>query len=71
MRVRISSYAGMGSDDQLVETEIDDLVVAYGQVEGRKYVALGRNVSKLRKLFESSNRHGTVAIMKQVFEVDE
>lgn len=71
MRVRISSYAGMGGDDQLVEAEIGDFVIAYGQVGGRKYVALDRNVSRLKKLFESSNRHRTVAIVKQVFEVDE
>ena len=71
MRVRISSYIGMEGDDQLVEAEIDGFMVAYGQVGGRKYVALDRNVQKLKKLFKSSNRHGAVVIAKQAFEVDE
>jgi len=69
MRVRISSYRRLDSQDYLIEVFLDDALLAYGSVDGRRYVALGRSVSKLRKLFESSNDTGVVMVRKYAYRV--
>jgi len=69
MEVKISSYRKIDSQDYLVEVFFNDASLAYGSVDGRKYVALGRSVSKLKKLFESSGGTGVVVVRKYAYRV--
>jgi hypothetical protein len=71
MRVRISSYRKLDSQDYLIEVSLDNTSLSYGMVSGRKHVALGRNVSKLRKLFESSGDSGIIMVRKYAYRVVE
>jgi ribosomal protein L24E len=69
MRVKVSSYRSAGNGgDYLLEVSIDGALLAYASIKGRKYVALGRNTSALRRLFESSGSD-IVVIRKYVYEV--
>jgi len=68
MEAKISSHRKLGSQDYLIEVLLGNATLAYGQVNGRKYVALGRNVSKLRKLFDSGGS-GIVLARKYVYKV--
>jgi hypothetical protein len=70
MRVRISSYKKLDSQDYLIEVSLDNTSLSYGMVSGKKYVALGKNVSRLRKLFESPDS-GIVMVRKYAYRVIE
>ena len=67
MEAKISSHRKLDSQDYLIEVLLGNAPLAYGQVNGRKYVALGKNVSKLRKLFSGGS--GIVLVRKHVYKV--
>jgi hypothetical protein len=70
VRVKVSSYVRLGEPrDYLIVAVIDGFPVAYGSIEGRRWVALGRNAPRLRGLFKS--RGGVVVERRYVYEVGE
>jgi len=76
MRVKVSSYWSAGNGgDYLLEVSIDGALLAYASIKGRKYVALGRNVSTLKRLFQSEKTSDVVVARSYVYlvegEVDE
>jgi hypothetical protein len=67
LRLKITVRKALGSEDYLVEAKDGGVMMAYGHLGGRKFVALGQNVSKLRRMFHDSS--GSSIIESYVFEV--
>ena len=69
MRLKLTARRSLSSGDYLVEAKVEGLSLAYGVVKGRKTVALGQNVPRLRKAFQDAV--GEAVLTSYVFEVGE
>ena len=68
MRLKLTARRSLSSGDYLVEARVDGLSLAYGVVKGRKVVALGQNVPRLRKAFQEASSEAVLT--SYVFEAD-